>query len=147
LTATASFREFCARHLDLLAPHSQLSYGAAPNGADPETDGRQADLVRAMRELFEHHDVVCSPTMPLVAPIAPPGWVTPYADPFMGTNFTFLANATGCTAASVPCGFVDGLPVGLQVIGRPRDEATVLKVCKAIESAHPNGRIPPTSAV
>jgi Asp-tRNA(Asn)/Glu-tRNA(Gln) amidotransferase A subunit family amidase len=62
--------------------------------------------------------------MATVAPIAPDGWATPYADPYMGTNFTFIATATGCPAASVPAAFVDGLPVGVQFIGpratRPR---------------------------
>jgi len=70
-----------------------------------------------------------------VAPVAPPGWATPYPDAYMGTNFTFIANSTGCPAASIPSGLVDGLPVGLQVIGRPGDEATVLRVCRALESA------------
>ena len=65
--------------------------------------------------------------MATVAPVAPPGWATPYADSYMGTNFTFIANSTGCPAASVPCGLVDGLPAGLQIIGPPGDEATVLR--------------------
>ena len=90
-----------------------------------------------MHAVFAAHDVICSPTMATVAPIAPAGWATPYADPYMGTNFTFIANSTGCPAASVPCGLVDGLPVGLQVIGRPGDEATVLRVCRALETALP----------
>jgi aspartyl-tRNA(Asn)/glutamyl-tRNA(Gln) amidotransferase subunit A len=128
VTATTSFRDFCSHHLDLLAPYSQLSYGTAPGPADPEADRRRAELVSEMQQIFEHFDVVCSPTMPVVAPVAPAGWATPYDDPFMGTNFTFLANATGCTAASVPCGLVDGLPVGLQVIGPPGDEPTVLSL-------------------
>ena len=90
-----------------------------------------------MHAVFATHDVLCSPTMATVAPVAPPGWATPYADSYMGTNFTFIANSTGCPAASVPCGLVDGLPVGLQIIGPPGDEATVLRVCHAIEAASP----------
>jgi len=82
-------------------------------------------------------EVLCAPTMATVAPIAPRGWATPYDDPYMGTNFTFLANALGCTAASVPCGLVDGMPVGLQIIGRPDAEATVLRVARAYEHAQP----------
>ena len=96
-----------------------------------------------MSELFERYDVLCSPTMAVVAPIAPEGWGSPYSDPFMGTNFTFLANATGCPAASVPCGLVDGLPVGLQVVGRPGAEATVLRVCRALEQQQPPPSRPP----
>jgi len=75
--------------------------------------------------------------MATVAPVAPDGWATPYADAYMGTNFTFVANSTGCPAASVPCGLVDGLPVGLQIIGPPGDEAMVLRACHAVEAALP----------
>ena len=146
LTATSEFKEFCSRHLSLLAPHSQLSFSAPPGLSDPDGDRRQSDLVGAMNRLFNRHDVVCSPTMPVVAPVAPQGWATPYEDPFMGTNFTFLANTTGRPAASVPCGFAGGLPVGMQVIGRPGDEATVLRVCQAFESARPEPSAPAIQA-
>ncbi len=84
--------------------------------------------------------------MSTVAPTAPPGWATPYADHYMGTNFTFIANATGCPAVSIPCGLVDGLPVGLQVIGRPGDEGTVLRVCQALVSAAPEFPRPDVNA-
>jgi aspartyl-tRNA(Asn)/glutamyl-tRNA(Gln) amidotransferase subunit A len=51
-------------------------------------------------------------------------------------RFTRLFNATGHPAASVPCGFTpEGLPVGLQLIGRPFDEATVLRVADAYQRA------------
>jgi len=41
---------------------------------------------------------------------------------------TIPVNLTGLPALSVPCGFVDGLPVGLQIIGKPFDEATILRI-------------------
>src|SRR5947208_399968 len=45
------------------------------------------------------------------------------------TRFTYPFNLTGLPALSVPCGFTaQGLPIGLQIAGRPRDEATVLRV-------------------
>ena len=47
-------------------------------------------------------------------------------------------NLTGQPAASVPCGFTDeGLPVGLQIIGRRGDDAGVLRVSRALEHAKP----------
>jgi aspartyl-tRNA(Asn)/glutamyl-tRNA(Gln) amidotransferase subunit A len=49
--------------------------------------------------------------------------------------FTSPFNLTGQPAMSLPCGDVDGLPVGLQIVGRPLDEASVLRVGKAYESA------------
>jgi Asp-tRNA(Asn)/Glu-tRNA(Gln) amidotransferase A subunit family amidase len=135
VTASARFRDTLLLHRQLLSPHSQLSMGQPPPVADPDAEERQRDLSRSMEALFEEHDVICSPTMAVIAPPAREGWATPYPDQYMGTNFTFLANATGCPAASVPCGLVNGLPVGLQIVGRPRDEATVLRVAYAVEEA------------
>jgi aspartyl-tRNA(Asn)/glutamyl-tRNA(Gln) amidotransferase subunit A len=52
-------------------------------------------------------------------------------------RFTFPYNPTGLPAISIPCGFDrQGLPIGLQVAGRPFDEATVLRVAHAYERTH-----------
>jgi aspartyl-tRNA(Asn)/glutamyl-tRNA(Gln) amidotransferase subunit A len=52
--------------------------------------------------------------------------------------FTFPANMTGQPAATVPAGFTgDGLPVGLQIIGRHLDDKTVLRASGAFERARP----------
>jgi aspartyl-tRNA(Asn)/glutamyl-tRNA(Gln) amidotransferase subunit A len=138
LTATAAFRSLCERHVRLLAPPSQFAYGARQPAAagDAPLPGAE-ELKSSLDVILRGYDVLCSPTMPTVAPVAAPGWGTPYGDAYMGTNFTFIANSTGCPAASIPGGLIDGLPVGLQVIGRPGDEATVLRVCRAIEASAP----------
>jgi aspartyl-tRNA(Asn)/glutamyl-tRNA(Gln) amidotransferase subunit A len=75
--------------------------------------------------------------MAVTAPLAPPGWAAAYASPFAGTDFTFIANATGCPAISVPCGLSEGLPVGFQIIGRPGDEPTVLRAVRVLAKASP----------
>jgi Asp-tRNA(Asn)/Glu-tRNA(Gln) amidotransferase A subunit family amidase len=48
--------------------------------------------------------------------------------------FTAPFNVSGSPAASVPCGLVDGLPVGLQLVARSGCEALLLDVCEALES-------------
>ena len=51
-------------------------------------------------------------------------------------RFTRVFNLSGHPAASIPCGFTaGGLPVGLQIVGRPFDEATVLRVADAYQRA------------
>jgi len=77
----------------------------------------------------------------LVTPVSP----TPafrlgekVADPlqmYLSDVFTIPVNIAGLPAISVPCGFSQGLPVGLQVIGRPFDEPTVLRVAYAYQQA------------
>ena len=41
----------------------------------------------------------------------------------------------GLPALSLPCGFLDGLPVGLQIIGKPFDEETILRAAHVYEQA------------
>jgi aspartyl-tRNA(Asn)/glutamyl-tRNA(Gln) amidotransferase subunit A len=51
-------------------------------------------------------------------------------------SLTIPHNLTGAPALTVPCGFAaSGLPVGLQIVGRPFDDATVLRVGHAYEQA------------
>jgi len=47
---------------------------------------------------------------------------------YLSDIYTVSANLAGIPALSVPCGFSDGLPIGLQLLGRPLDEATLLRV-------------------
>jgi len=52
---------------------------------------------------------------------------------YLSDVYTVSANLAGIPGMSVPCGFAHGLPVGLQLLGRPLDEATVLRVADAYE--------------
>ena len=56
---------------------------------------------------------------------------------YLSDVYTVPLNLAGIPGVSVPCGFTDGLPVGLQVIGRPFDEGTMLNVAYAFEQATP----------
>jgi Asp-tRNA(Asn)/Glu-tRNA(Gln) amidotransferase A subunit family amidase len=61
------------------------------------------------------------------------------------TAHTFINNWLGWPAISIPCGFVDGLPVGLQITGKPNDEATIMRAANAYLSAFSFGKRPPVS--
>jgi len=93
-------------------------------------------------ELFERYDVLLSPTMAVAAfPVGePPSKIAGReVDRFAGfIPYTYPINMIGHPAASIPCGFTaDGLPVGLHIVGRRGDEATVLAVSAAFEEARP----------
>ena len=89
-----------------------------------------ADFIRA----FQSVDVLIGPTTP--TPAFEIGAKT--ADPitmYLNDIYTIGANLAGLPAASVPCGFVGALPVGLQVVGPHFSEARVLAVAHAFQRA------------
>jgi aspartyl-tRNA(Asn)/glutamyl-tRNA(Gln) amidotransferase subunit A len=83
---------------------------------------------------FEDVDVLVSPTSPTVA-----FKVGERADDPLAMKMADLCNMfvslAGLPAVSVPCGLSDGLPVGLQIVGKAFDEETVLQVAYAYEQA------------
>lgn len=91
---------------------------------------------------MQDYDLFLSPTLPVTAFIAGdhhPGWINGQQTTYLDwTAFTYPFNATGQPAATLPCGFAaNGLPVGLQVVGRHRDDATVLRASAAFEALAP----------
>ncbi|MFH1085661.1 MAG: Asp-tRNA(Asn)/Glu-tRNA(Gln) amidotransferase subunit GatA [Chloroflexota bacterium] len=54
---------------------------------------------------------------------------------YLGDIFTLSLNLAGLCGISIPCGFADGLPIGMQVMGGEYDELTVLRVAHAYEQA------------
>jgi aspartyl-tRNA(Asn)/glutamyl-tRNA(Gln) amidotransferase subunit A len=101
----------------------------------------RTEVVRRWREVFRTVDVLVAPTVSAPAArygedaVAHPDGrresvLTAYA------RLNFPADFTGLPALSVPCGFArEGVPVGIQIIGRPFEEATVLRAGYAYESA------------
>jgi len=104
----------------------------------------------AWREFMTDYDLFLTPTLPCVAFSAGddhPGDVAGRSTSYLSwTPFTYPFNLTGQPAATVPCGFVDGMPVGLQIVGRPRDDATVLRAAAAFEAVAPWEHIRPPLA-
>ncbi|MGY1670621.1 amidase [Geodermatophilus sp. SYSU D00710] len=96
---------------------------------------------QAFRRAFEGLDALVCPTLPTAAAEVgqetftfPSGARKSVIDAWVGHSAP--GNVTGLPALSVPCGFTSaGLPIGLQIMGRPFDEVGVLRVGHAYESA------------
>ncbi len=58
-------------------------------------------------------------------------------DPYIGWCLTYLTNLSGLPAASLPGGLIDGLPFGVQLIGRRHDDALLLSASARFEEARP----------
>jgi aspartyl-tRNA(Asn)/glutamyl-tRNA(Gln) amidotransferase subunit A len=81
--------------------------------------------------LFREVDVIAGPTMPTVAFRI--GEKTDPLSMYLSDILTVPANLAGIPAVSVPCGRVKGLPVGLQIMGKPFEDERVLDVAYAYE--------------
>jgi aspartyl-tRNA(Asn)/glutamyl-tRNA(Gln) amidotransferase subunit A len=81
---------------------------------------------------FEEVDYLLTPTSPTV-PFRLGERVDDPLAMYLSDVFTINVNLAGLPAVSVPCAFVDGLPVGLQVIGRSFDDTGVLRAAAAFE--------------
>ena len=141
--ATACFRELLASDGGRMYEpvRLRLEAGLFISAADylRAQQGR-AVFDRAARRLLEDVDLLAGPSEPVTAPpilqqlvlageqeIGTVAALTQYTRPY---------NITGFPAISVPCGFSsEGLPIGLQLAGRPFDEETVLRAAHAYEQS------------
>ncbi|MGE5416190.1 MAG: Asp-tRNA(Asn)/Glu-tRNA(Gln) amidotransferase subunit GatA [Acidobacteriota bacterium] len=83
---------------------------------------------------FAQYDVLLAPTTPSVAFKIGEKLDDPLAM-YMSDILTIPVNLAGIPAISIPAGFVDGLPVGLQLMGKPFSEGTLLQAAYAFEQA------------
>ena len=140
-----SFRDYYEEHADDLMPYTRakIEAGAKVTGAEyAEALGHMSVIRAEFLDKFERFDLLLNPTTGVAA--FPAGEPTTEiegrtVDEYEGYNpFNFNVNMIGHPAASLPCGFTaDGLPVGLQVIGRFGDEANVIAASAAFEEVRP----------
>ena len=148
-----------ARHADKLPEHRAiLQEGLVENTeqglALTTREAAQAELLRTrqwhrVREFLLEREVWVTPTMATPAfPVEHPHVVEIDGEPVgkaMARSFlTYAFSVLGLPAISIPCGFTSGgLPVGLQIVGKRRGEATVLRAAAAFEAAQPWAHVLP----
>jgi amidase len=149
-----------ARHADKLPEHrAVLQPGLVENTEQGQAlsprEIAEGELLRTrqwqrVREFLTSRDVWLMPTMAVPAfPIDQPHVTEidgrPIGQRMQRSFLTYMVSVLGLPAISIPCGFTrDGLPVGLQIVGKRRAEATVLRAAAAFEAAHPwADRLPP----
>ncbi len=89
-------------------------------------------LRRDFEKAFEEFDVLVTPTSPTVAF----GIGELVDDPLamkLADVCTIPVNLAGIPAVSIPCGFKNGLPIGMQIMGRGLDEETLIRVAYTFE--------------
>jgi amidase len=112
----------------------------------------ERDMVARVGRVFETYDMLLTPVMS--EPAVPAGVMegrgatATYFWESSWVPFTILWNITGQPAASVPAGLShDGLPLAVQLVGRAREERTILSLAAQLEAERPWGDVrPPASA-
>ncbi len=134
--AAAFHRERFLEHPDWFGAdvRERLKKGRAVTSTEYALARRaQSELKRYFDLFFEQYDLLMLPTTAAVA--APIEGLDSAAYAPKLTRFTAPFNLTGLPALTIPCGKVDGLPIGLQLVGKAWDEAGVLRAGRAYERA------------
>lgn len=118
--------------------HFLFDLGQLPSAVDyVQAQQMRRHLKQDFQKAFEEVDVLITPTLPIPTPLIGSDTVDLNDETVALLDhiirFTGPGNITGLPALSVPCGFNDGLPIGLQVIGKAFDEKTILNVGYAVE--------------
>jgi aspartyl-tRNA(Asn)/glutamyl-tRNA(Gln) amidotransferase subunit A len=121
----------------------RLETGAKYSAAEYALARRtQSEVRRRCEMFFEEYDILLLPTVPVSAPVLEGEDAVERAR--LLTRFTAPFNLTGLPALSIPCGFTsEGLPIGLQIVSRPWNEAGVLRAGFAYQQATEWHRIKP----
>jgi aspartyl-tRNA(Asn)/glutamyl-tRNA(Gln) amidotransferase subunit A len=142
-TDLRAMRRMIERHGREVSQH-MVDLLSRPWSAEDLTDANIARkaVVNKMWRMMARYDLLLTPTL-CVPPFpihmqGPDKIAGRYVRPESWLAFTFPINLTGQPAATVPAGWThDGLPVGLQIVGRHLDDAMVLRASAAYEAARP----------
>ena len=122
--------------------HWNVREGMRLSGSDlARLETLRTDLFHRVRRFMERYDFLVLPTVQVLPFDVEVEYPTSIDGVRMSTYIEWmrsctLISATGCPAISVPAGFSpSGLPVGLQIVGRHRDDWSVLQLANAFESA------------
>ncbi|MEA2626458.1 MAG: amidase [Candidatus Binatota bacterium] len=136
---------------ELIDPVVRVFYEAGRKTSAGEYVNAMAEMHNRSREVVQKllsYDALLTPTLsrPAMRIGTLPSKLESYVDEALAwLPFTFPFNATGQPACSLPNGFSsDGLPIGLQIVGRPQDEPMIISLAAAFEEARPwRNRKPP----
>ncbi|WP_057491741.1 Asp-tRNA(Asn)/Glu-tRNA(Gln) amidotransferase subunit GatA [Streptococcus orisasini] len=91
-------------------------------------------IMEDFKKVFADYDLILGPTAPTVAYDLDSQHQDPVAM-YLADLLTIPVNLAGLPGISIPAGFADGLPVGMQLIGKPFDEQTIYQVAAAFEAS------------
>jgi aspartyl-tRNA(Asn)/glutamyl-tRNA(Gln) amidotransferase subunit A len=143
----AVVREFDGAQLAALDPGLLRLVITAQDISASELQAAYADmraLSQQMHHFHQEYDLLLTPTIPMTAFAAGIDTPDPTRFPqwFDWTPLTWPFNLTRQPAASVPCGFVEGLPIGLQIVGPMFSEEKILRASRCVEQACATGARP-----
>lgn len=152
----ATFETFKSQGLDLLADHREdlpprylewMDRGMGMSAVDLYRDqAMRTEVFDAIQSVFQNYDLLITPTLASLPvdnaddgdTIGPTEINGEEVDPLIGWCMTYFINFTGHPAASIPAGMsAEGLPVGMQIIGRRYADADVLAASAAFERIRP----------
>ena len=131
-----------------------IEQGLKLSGADvARAEAKRTQLYHRVREFMERYEFLILPVSQVAPFPVDIDWIREINDVKMGSYIDWMATCyaitlTGFPAISVPCGFtIDGLPIGLQIVGRHQRDFDVLQLAFAFEQATQYGGIRPSVAI
>jgi aspartyl-tRNA(Asn)/glutamyl-tRNA(Gln) amidotransferase subunit A len=132
-------RELFAENADLYGEDVRIKIErcvAVSEAGAAAAAGRREEYRERMTGALEGFDLLLTPTLPCVAPRIGEGGVGDLDVREALISRTYPFNALGWPALALPCGAAeDGLPASVQLVGRPRQDATVLAAGRLLEAA------------